>query len=141
MSRAVRASAPTRRPGPLVGVLHSQQLAEMQANANRVSDVLKAIANGARLMLVCQLAEGEKSVGELQSIIGLGQSALSQHLAVLRHEGLVAFRREGQTIHYRLSGREVDAVLTTLYDLYCGSDAAPQPVRRKEPLRAKRQKS
>lgn len=113
----------------------------IERNAAQAARMLRSIASKWRLLVLCNLVKGEKSVGELQSIIGLGQSALSQHLAVLRHEGLVAFRREGQTIHYRLSGREVDAVLTTLYDLYCGSDAAPQPVRRKEPLRAKRPKS
>jgi DNA-binding transcriptional ArsR family regulator len=68
-------------------------------------------------------AEREKSVGELQRIVGISQSALSQHLATLRAKKLVAVRREAQTIYYRLNGPEVAAVLTTLYSLYCGPGA------------------
>ncbi len=113
----------------------------LERHATQAAKMLRSIASKWRLLVLCNLVKGEKSVGELQSIIGLGQSALSQHLAVLRHEGLVTFRREGQTIYYRLAGREVDAVLTTLYDLYCGADAAPQPARGKQPLRARRPKS
>ena len=119
MSRPVRARLPERRPGPLVGVLHPQQLAEMKANADRVSDVLKAIANGARLMLVCQLAEGEKSVGELTAMIGLAQSAVSQHLALLRKHRVVSTRRDGQSVYYGLASAEVAEVIKTLHDQFC----------------------
>ncbi|MGC8521095.1 MAG: ArsR/SmtB family transcription factor [Steroidobacteraceae bacterium] len=108
-----------RRPVPLVGVLRPQQLSEMQANANRVSDVLKAIANGARLMLVCQLAEGEKSVGQLTACVGLAQSAVSQHLALLRRHHVVTTRRHGQSVYYGLASAEVAEVIKTLHDQFC----------------------
>lgn len=114
-----RATATARRPTALVGVLRPQQLAEMQANANRVSDVLKAIANGARLMLVCQLAEGEKSVGQLTAVVGLAQSAVSQHLALLRKHRVVSTRRHGQSIYYGLASAEVAEVIKTLHDQFC----------------------
>jgi DNA-binding transcriptional ArsR family regulator len=112
---------------------------ELERHATQAAKMLRSIANKWRLLVLCNLVKGEKSVGELQSIVGLSQSALSQHLAVLRHEKLVAFRREAQTIYYRLSGREVSAVLTTLYDLYCGPDAMPLP-KRKQPSRSTRQR-
>jgi len=114
---------------------------ELERHATQAAKMLRSIASKWRLLVLCNLVKGEKSVGELQSIVGLSQSALSQHLAVLRHEKLVAFRREAQTIYYRLSGREVDAVLTTLYELYCGPDAVPLPARRKQPARSKGRKS
>ena len=97
--------------------------AELEAHAGEAADMLRSMSNKWRLLILCHLVKGEKSVGELQGIIGLSQSALSQHLAVLRERKLVAVRREAQTIHYRISGREVAAVLTTLYGLYCGPDA------------------
>ncbi|MHB1869594.1 MAG: ArsR/SmtB family transcription factor [Steroidobacteraceae bacterium] len=108
-----------RHPVPLVGVLHAQQLAAMQANANRVSDVLKAIANGARLMLVCQLAEGEKSVSQLTGVVGLAQSAVSQHLALLRKHHVVTTRRHGQSVYYGLASQEVAELIKTLHDQFC----------------------
>lgn len=82
--------------------------------------MLRSIANESRLLVLCNLVEGEKSVGELQRIIGISQSALSQHLATLRAKRLVAVRREAQTIYYRLNGPEATAVLQTLHALYCG---------------------
>jgi DNA-binding transcriptional ArsR family regulator len=71
------------------------------------------------LLVLCNLANGEKSVGQLQSIIGLSQSALSQHLARLRQDGLVQTRRESQTIYYSLSSDEASRVIAVLYELYC----------------------
>jgi DNA-binding transcriptional ArsR family regulator len=94
-------------------------LGELQSRALRATALLKAMANPARLMVLCQLAEGEKSVGELESVVKLSQSALSQHLALLRSRGLVKPRREGQTIFYSLEGAEAPALLAALYEVYC----------------------
>ncbi len=85
-----------------------------EANALGAVRLLKAMANEKRLMILCRLGEGEKSVGELARLIGLGQSPLSQHLAQLRADGLVATRRQSQTIFYRLESREAVAVIRTL---------------------------
>jgi DNA-binding transcriptional ArsR family regulator len=93
---------------------------ELEAHADQAAAMLRSIANKWRLLVLCNLVKGEKSVGELQRIVGISQSALSQHLATLRSKKLVAIRREAQTIYYRLNGPEVAAILTTLYSLYCG---------------------
>tara|TARA_B100000959_G_C14628061_1_gene479094 strand:- start:166 stop:534 length:369 start_codon:yes stop_codon:yes gene_type:complete len=98
-------------------------LERIQNNARRASTLLKAMSNQHRLMILCQLVPGEKCVGELESIVGLSQSALSQHLARLRRDNLVSTRREAQTIHYSLAGEEASAVIETLYGLYCGTEA------------------
>ena len=98
-------------------------LQTIQNNARRASALLKAMSNQHRLMILCQLVPGEKSVGELERIIGLSQSALSQHLARLRRDQLVRTRRAAQTIFYSLSGEEASAVIETLYGLYCGTTA------------------
>ncbi len=98
-------------------------LERIQDNARRASTLLKAMSNQHRLMILCQLVPGEKCVGELESIVGLSQSALSQHLARLRRDNLVSTRREAQTIHYSLAGEEASAVIETLYGLYCGTEA------------------
>ncbi len=81
--------------------------------------LLKAMGNPHRLIVLCQLLGGEKNVGELERLVGLSQSALSQHLARLRRDGLVKTRRAAQTIYYSLSGNEAEAVIATLYRLYC----------------------
>lgn len=92
---------------------------QFAARAGEAAALLKTLAHEARLMVLCQLGEGEYSAGALQQGSGLSQSALSQHLARLRAEGLVATRREGQTIYYRLADRNVARVLETLADIYC----------------------
>lgn len=94
----------------------------MEARARRASALLKAMGNPHRLMILCRLAEGEKCVGELERAIGLSQSALSQHLARLRRDDMVATRRVAQTIYYSLAGLEARAVIATLYRLYCGPE-------------------
>ena len=98
-------------------------LQTIQNNARRASTLLKAMSNQHRLMILCQLVPGEKSVGELERIIGLSQSALSQHLARLRRDQLVGTRRAAQTIYYSLNGEEASAVIETLYGLYCETAA------------------
>jgi ArsR family transcriptional regulator, virulence genes transcriptional regulator len=95
------------------------QLANLQDNVARASCLMKAMANEKRLMILCQLLEGEKSVGQLEKAVGLSQSALSQHLARLRRDRLVATRRSAQTIYYSLKGRDAQAVIQTLHDLFC----------------------
>jgi len=94
-------------------------MAELQSRALRAAGMLKAMANPVRLMVLCQLAEGEKSVGELEKVADVSQSALSQHLALLRERGLVSNRREGQSIFYSLNGPEAPALLAALYEVYC----------------------
>ncbi len=93
---------------------------EMQQHAGDAEQLLKALANANRLMILCTLAEGECSVGELNERIELSQSALSQHLAVLRRDGLVATRRESQTIYYSLSEGPAAKVIDLLHNMYCG---------------------
>ncbi|MGD9981541.1 MAG: ArsR/SmtB family transcription factor [Hyphomonadaceae bacterium] len=92
---------------------------QFAAKAGEAAAFLKALANEARLMVLCQLLDGEHSAGALQDASGLSQSALSQHLARLREEDLVATRRDGQTIYYRLSNANVARVLDTLAAIYC----------------------
>lgn len=95
-------------------------LATFEAKAGHVADTLKAIGNARRLMLLCKLVEhGEVTVSDLARDVGLSQSACSQHLARMRDEGLVTYRRESQTLWYAIADRRVEALLATLYQLYC----------------------
>lgn len=100
------------------GTLHLDRDA-FTASAAGAARLLKALANERRLMILCLLADGERSVGELATAVGLEQSALSQHLARLRSEGVVATRRAAQTVYYRLEGPEVTAVMRTLAGIFC----------------------
>lgn len=89
-------------------------------NAREVADVLRALGNERRLMILCKLVEwGEANVTALADAVGLSQSAVSQHLARMREEGLVATRREAQTIWYRIADPRIERVLATLHELYC----------------------
>ena len=99
-------------------------LAAMQTHAGDAANLLKALANERRLQVLCLLAAGERSVGELNELLDLSQSALSQHLAVLREEGLVKTRREAQTIHYSLAPGPAAAVMHTLHGIYCAPGQA-----------------
>lgn len=92
----------------------------MREHAADATRLLKALANEKRLMLLCLLVDGERSVGELNARVDLSQSALSQHLAVLRADGLVNTRREAQTIQYSLAPGPARRVIQTLHDVYCG---------------------
>jgi DNA-binding transcriptional ArsR family regulator len=100
-------------------VISEMNLVELQSRARRATSLLKAMSNPVRLLVLCQLAEGEKSVGELERVVEVSQSALSQHLALLRQRGLVANRRAGQAIYYSLAGPEAPALLAALYEVYC----------------------
>ena len=86
--------------------------------------LLKAMCNDHRLLILCQLMDGEKRVGDLERRTGLSQSALSQHLARLRRDGLVKTRRQSQAIYYALAGNEVDQVIAVLHRIFCGADAS-----------------
>lgn len=97
-------------------------LVDMEARAEEASRVLTAMANPKRLLVLCNLLEGEKSVGTLADAVGLAQAALSQHLGKMRALGLVETRRDGQTIYYRLASDAVRAILETLYRLYCAPE-------------------
>lgn len=90
-----------------------------EESAGRAATLLRLLANEKRLMILCQLADGEMAVGDIQSHVGLSQSALSQHLALLRTEGIVATRREGQAVFYRLDDPAAMRVIETLAELFC----------------------
>ncbi|AIW13119.1 metalloregulator ArsR/SmtB family transcription factor [Vibrio europaeus] len=94
-------------------------LQEMEKNSAQAVVLLKAMANERRLQILCLLHNQELSVGELCSKLELSQSALSQHLAWLRRDGLVNTRKEAQTVYYTLSSEEVKAMIQLLHDLYC----------------------
>lgn len=96
----------------------------MARHAEEAAGLLKALAHPARLLVLCQLVEGETSVGKLQPITGLSMSALSQHLAMLREMDLVNTRREAQTIFYSLAEGPAAVVLDALYAAYCGDQSA-----------------
>jgi DNA-binding transcriptional ArsR family regulator len=103
-------------------------IALLQQNARRASALLKAMSNEHRLLILCQLQSGERSVGELERLVGLSQSALSQHLARLRRDELVRTRRVAQTIYYSLDGDEATEVIRTLHGIYCAPPAAMRAV-------------
>ena len=90
----------------------------VEKNVETAVNLLKALSNENRLVIICALYKGEKSVGELEDIVGLSQSALSQHLARLRKDGLVETRREAQTIYYSMDDAATHEVLKCLYDIY-----------------------
>lgn len=94
-------------------------LADMEEQAGQASRLLKALSNECRLLILCNLLGGEKSVTQINDRVTLSQSALSQHLARLRKDGLVAIRKEAQTVYYRINSPEVEQVIGLLYQLYC----------------------
>lgn len=98
-----------------------------EESAGRAATLLRLLGNEKRLMLLCQLADGELSVRDIQSRVGLSQSALSQHLALLRAEGVVGTRRESQTIYYRIVDHAAMRVIETLAELFCPPEMRKQP--------------
>jgi DNA-binding transcriptional ArsR family regulator len=94
----------------------------MRASASQACAMLKVLANEDRLILLCQLIQGARSVGELEALLGIRQPTLSQQLTVLREEGLVTTKRKGKFIIYSLASPEVVQIMQTLYSLYCGSN-------------------
>lgn len=103
---------------------HRGFAAQMAAQAEAAAELLKAMANPQRLRVLCLLAEGERSVGEINAAVDLSQSALSQHLAVLREQGLVQTRREAQSIRYSLVEGPVARLIHALHDIYCPAPTA-----------------
>ncbi|MGI9220290.1 MAG: ArsR/SmtB family transcription factor [Woeseiaceae bacterium] len=97
----------------------SDQKREMEAAAERVSALMKTLGHKDRLLVLCNLAEGERAVGELAYELNLSQSSLSQHLARMRNQGLVETRRESQTIYYSLSDGDVRELIRSLYTIFC----------------------
>lgn len=91
----------------------------MERAADQASGLLKVLSNRHRLLIICQLIDGERSVGELAEFLGLRDSTVSQHLALLRKDGLVSARRDAQTIHYSIVSSPARDVLKTLYQAYC----------------------
>ena len=97
----------------------NMNMESLYGNAERASNLLRIMSNQWRLLILCHLAQKEMSVHELTDVVGLSQSGLSQHLAILRRERIVQTRREAQSIHYSLASDEASAVMHTLYELYC----------------------
>ena len=91
----------------------------MQSSAARASDMLKLLGHPHRLMILCQLKMGEKSVSELAETVGVAQSPLSQHLARMRYEDVVETRRDGQTVYYSLKDGEAEKLIGALYEIFC----------------------
>lgn len=94
-------------------------LAIMERNASKAQAMLKSLANAKRLMILCHLVESEQTVGEIADLVGLSHSALSQHLAKMKENGLVVSDKRGQQVYYRIGSPEVKAILSTLYLIYC----------------------
>ena len=114
-------SLPNLEPGPYPAGLN-----ELLEQARKASDLLKALSHESRLLILCLLAEGEKSVSELEQIMDMPQAAVSQQLARLRFDRLVNTRREGRVVYYSIASAEVSSIIETLYTLFCA------PVRKKE---------
>ena len=108
------------RDGPEI----SPELDRLMRNARKASDFLKALSHENRLLLLCLLAEGERSVTELENILSLRQPTVSQQLARLRLDDLVTTRRDGKTIYYSLANDDVRRVISVIYDMYCGTSAS-----------------
>ena len=102
----------------------------MLAAADDASGLLKALANRHRLLILCQLIDGEKSVGQLAEFLGVRDSTASQHLALLRRDRIISARRDGQTIWYRISSPPALNVMQVLYASYC-AESKPRPARRR----------
>jgi len=105
--------------------LSEAEMDRMVENATNASNFLKAISHEGRLMILCHLVSGEKSVTELEDLLSARQAAVSQQLSRLRLEGLVVPRRDGKTIFYRLADERPRRVLELVYELFCAQDAGP----------------
>ena len=95
-------------------------LDKMKASAGKACQMMKVLSNPDRLMLLCQLSQGEKRVGELEEILGIVQPTLSQQLTVLREEELVTTRRDGKSIYYQIASPQALAVMNVLFEQFCG---------------------
>jgi len=120
----MNASVPATRV--LAGAPGTEAATDMARHAGEAAALLRSMANEQRLLVLCHLAGGEKSVGELLRCVDLSQSALSQHLAILREAGFVTTRRQAQHIFYALADGPARQVMQTLHALYCAADAGVQ---------------
>lgn len=116
MSAAIRRGAGAGKP------FRNKSAGQMRRHAGEAIAVLKAMASHNRLLLLCQLVQGECSVGVLAQSLELTQSVVSQHLALLRRDGVVSGRREAQTIYYRISDERVQALIGTMFEQFCVDD-------------------
>jgi DNA-binding transcriptional ArsR family regulator len=118
----MRATAASLRKIPAeIGAADAADFKKLTRQAGEAANLLKLLGNEKRLLILCFLAaRGEMTVGELVDLVELSQSALSQHLGKLRADGLVAFRRDAQTLHYRVAGKRALQVLQVLKQIYCG---------------------
>jgi len=104
--------------------LDESELDEMMENARKATNFMKALSHEGRLLILCHLASGEKSVTELEDFLSARQAAVSQQLARLRLEGLVNYRRDGKTIYYRLGDERAKRMIEMVYDMFCKQDNA-----------------
>lgn len=124
--RGVEVLEPSMEPSPPdLGPAQALEIARMRASAEQAVVLLKVLANEDRLLLLCQIAQGECNVSELEARLGVHQPTLSQQLGVLRREGLVETRREGKQIYYRVVSASALAVIHTLYGLFCQTGDQP----------------
>ena len=100
-------------------VLTEREVDGMTESARDAADFLKALSHESRLLILCQLSDGEKHVGELEDVLGIRQSTVSQQLARLRLEGLIDFRRDGKQVYYSLASDDVRKVIKLLVDIFC----------------------
>jgi DNA-binding transcriptional ArsR family regulator len=117
------------------------QADDMVAAADQASELLKALSNRNRLLIVCQLIEKERSVGELAALLNVRDSTVSQHLALLRKDGLVTARRDGQTIWYSIGSAPARELVRTLYQVYCAPAKVCAPKTRSKGARPARRQS
>ena len=103
--------------------MNNSKFKNLEGRASDASELLLAMANEKRLMVLCHLLDGETSVNELAGLVSMSQSALSQQLSKLRALKLVATRRDAQQVYYRLASMEVEKVLNVLYEVYCSNEA------------------
>ncbi|MFM8575791.1 MAG: ArsR/SmtB family transcription factor [Limnohabitans sp.] len=101
------------------------ELSEMRLAAGRACNLMKVLSNPDRLMILCQLSQGEKRVGELEALLGIVQPTLSQQLTVLREEQLVSTRRDGKNIYYSINSPQALALIQTLYEQFCSDPCKP----------------
>jgi DNA-binding transcriptional ArsR family regulator len=121
-----------------------EQLTLMRSQAASAETMLKALGNRHRLMILCRLNDGEQSVGDLAAFLDVRDSTVSQHLALLRKDGVVSTRRDGQTIWYALASEPVRRLVGTLYEIYCSPQAGcltPSPAKKKRSPSGKNGKS
>ncbi len=103
------------------------ELSDMRLAAGRACNLMKVLSNPDRLMILCQLSQGEKRVGELEALLGIVQPTLSQQLTVLREEHLVSTRRDGKNIYYSINSPQALALIQTLYEQFCSDPCKSTP--------------